>query len=298
MTQLTKQNGNSLFPILALLAWSSIWGVIWYPYRLLEQTGINGAASTTIAYVIALLLGLIFFRKSIQFSEIFNGDAHLLFWIGLFAGWANIAYIIGIVYGEIIRVLLLFYLAPLWTVLFARCLLNERLSLHGYFLIALSLTGAITILWHPENPFPLPSSFSDWVGLLGGVLFALTNVLIRKDQRHNIQLKSIAVWIGITLVGLICTQFFNTSFSFTTISFNTWLILMSVGLMMFLTSVALQYGLTHTPANQATVILLFEVVIATITAYYLANEVMTLQEWVGGLMIISAALFSAKMNRT
>lgn len=161
MTHLTRQNINSLLPILALLAGSGIWGLIWYPYRLLEQSGINGEVSTTIVYLFALLLGLVLFRRNIRFSLIFNGRAHLLLWIGLFAGWANIAYITGIVYGEIMRVLLLFYLAPLWTTIFARILLNEQLSLHGYLVIALSLSGATTILWQPASTFPLPSSFGD-----------------------------------------------------------------------------------------------------------------------------------------
>jgi drug/metabolite transporter (DMT)-like permease len=297
VTLLTKQNDNSPFPIIALLIGSGIWGMIWYPYRLLEQAGISGEASTTITYFFALLLGLILFRRSIRFSLIFNGEAHLLLWIGFFAGWANIAYIVGIVYGEVMRVLLLFYLAPLWTIIFARYLLNERLSLHGYLVIALSLVGAATILWQPESAFPLPSSFGDWMGLLGGFMFALVNVLIRKDQRHNIQLKSIAIWIGITLVGLVCSQFVNASFVFTEISIGSWGILLGVGLMMFLSSVVLQFGLTYTPANQAIVILLFELVVAAITTYFLAKEAMTLLEWVGGLMIISATLFSTKMNR-
>jgi drug/metabolite transporter (DMT)-like permease len=297
VTLLTKQNDNSPFPIIALLIGSGIWGMIWYPYRLLEQAGISGEASTTITYFFALILGLILFRRSIRFSLIFNGEAHLLLWIGFFAGWANIAYIVGIVYGEVMRVLLLFYLAPLWTIIFARCLLNERLSLHGYLVIALSLAGAATILWQPESAFPLPSSFGDWMGLLGGFMFALVNVLVRKDQRHNIQLKSIAIWIGITLVGLVCSKFVNASFVFTEISIGSWLILLGVGLMMFLSSVVLQFGLTYTPANQAIVILLFELVVAAITTYFLAKEAMTFLEWVGGLMIISATLFSTKMNR-
>jgi drug/metabolite transporter (DMT)-like permease len=60
----------------------------------------------------------------------------------------------------------------------------------------------------------------------------------------------------------------------------------------------MQYGLTHVPANQAIVIMLFELVAASIAAYFLADEVMTLREWAGGAMIVSASLFSAKINRT
>jgi drug/metabolite transporter (DMT)-like permease len=43
--------------------------------------------------------------------------------------------------------------------------------------------------------------------------------------------------------------------------------------------------------------MLFELVVAAIAAYFLTDEAMTPREWIGGLMIISASLFSATMNR-
>ena len=135
------------------------------------------------------------------------------------------------------------------------------------------------------------------MGLSGGFMFALVNVLIRKDQHHNIQLKSLAIWIGITLTGLVSYQLNTTSFVITDIAVSSWLILLGVGFTMFLASLLLQFGLTYTPANQAIIILLFELVVAAVTAYFLANEALTYLEWAGGLMIISATLFSSKMNR-
>lgn len=291
------EHKNSKLPAVALLLGATIWGIIWFPFRVLNHAGIGGEYATTITYFFALVLGLALFRNSLRIAKIFNGEAHLLLWILLFSGIANIAYILGIIHGEIMRVLLLFYLAPLWTILFARFLLNERLSIHGYFVITLSLAGAVFILWQPDQGFPLPQSYGDWMGLLGGFTFALVNVLVRKDQGHDIALKSIAIWLGITLVGLACSLYVSEPLSVADISLNLWALLFIVGLMMFVSSLVLQYGLTYTPANRAVVILLFELVVAAVTAYFLANEAMTSREWMGGLMIISAALFSSKVNR-
>ena len=288
---------HSKLPIIALLLGATIWGMIWFPYRILDQAGIGGEYATTITFCFALVLGVALFRSSLRIPKIFNGEAHLLLWIGLFAGIANIAYILGIIHGEIMRVLLLFYLAPLWTIFFARFLLNERLSMHGYFVIAMSLMGAAFILWQPDQSFPFPQFYGDWMGLLGGFMFALVNVLVRKDQGHNVALKSIAIWLGITLVGLVCSLNVSEPLNLDEIHLKLWVLLLAVGLMMFVSSVVLQYGLTHTPANRAVVILLFELVVAAVTAYFLANEAMTSREWIGGLMIISAALFSSKVNR-
>lgn len=300
---LTKQNNQNnpsnqnALPVIALLVGAAIWGLLWYPYRLLEQAGITGPAATAITYVVALLLGLLVFRNNLQRSRIFGRYPHLLLWIGLCAGWANLAYVLGVIHGEIMRVMLLFYLAPLWTIVFARLLLDEVLSLHGYLIIAFSLAGAIIMLWQPEHGFLLPSSYGDWMGISAGFMFALSNVLSRKDQYHGIRLKSVAVWIGVALVAFGYSLFLPDLPIPSDISAGTYLLLLGVGLTVFALSLVVQYGLTHTPANQAIVIMLFELVVAGIGAYFLTNEVMTLREWIGGAMIVSASLFSARMNR-
>jgi drug/metabolite transporter (DMT)-like permease len=296
-TRQNKQDGNAV-PVAALLSGAVIWGLLWYPYRLLDQAQIHGAAATAITYAMALLMGLLIFRKQFKGSRAFGDQPHLLFWIGLFAGWTNLAYVLGVIHGEIMRVLLLFYLAPLWTIVFARLLLREYLSRHGYLVILLSLGGAMVMLWQPEGGFPLPSTYGDWMGLSAGFMFALSNVLSRKDQHHNVQLKSLAVWLGVALIAFCYSLFLHDFPVMMEISMRTYLLLAVVGLIVFILSIIMQYGLTHVPANQAIVIMLFELVAAAIAAYFLADEVMTLREWAGGAMIVSASLFSAKINRT
>ena len=292
---LTEQKNT--FPRVALFIGAGIWGLLWYPYRLLEQTDINGPASATITYSFALLLGLVIFRKNLRISHLSDGNPYLLLWIGLLVGCACMAYILGVIHGEVMRVLLLFYLAPLWTIIFSRFLLKEKLSTYGYWVICVSLSGATTMLWQPGDNFPLPSSYGDWMGLAGGFAFALSNVLIRKDQGHSVQLKSLAVWLGVVVVGLSYNLLIPMTHLLTEIPLNSWLLLLGTGLAVFILSVVLQYGLTHVPANQAIVLLLFELVVAAVAAYLLTNESMTLKEWIGGAMIVSASLFSSRMNR-
>jgi drug/metabolite transporter (DMT)-like permease len=295
--QQNKQNSRNVFPVAALLGGAAIWGLLWYPYRLLEQAEVSGAVATAITYFIALLLGLMLFRNNLRGAQLSGGKPQLLLWIGLCAGWTNLAYVLGVVHGEVMRVLLLFYLAPVWTILFARLLLNEKLSLHGYLVIALSLAGAATMLGRAESGFLLPSSYGDWMGLSAGFMFALSNVLSRKDQYHNVQLKSLAVWMGVTLIGLIYSLFLHDLSLLGNISGNSCMLLLGLGIVVFGLSVMVQYGLTHVPANRAIVIMLFELVVAAGAAYLLTDEAMTSREWIGGAMIVSASLFSAKMNR-
>jgi len=292
---LTKQ--KKLLPIVSLLSGAAAWGIAWYPYRLLEQAGMQGELSTALAYSIALLIGLLLFWKQIRISEILHPSAWILLWINLGAGWTSVAYVLGIIHGEVVRVLLLFYLAPLWTILFSRILLQERLSKQGYLIILFSLAGALLLLWQPEGGFPLPASYGDWMGLSGGFAFALTNVLIRKDQQHGIHLKLLAVLSGAALIGWIATLFMGNTAGITHFSASVWLLLFGTGGLVFFLSIVLQYGMTHVPANQAIVIMLFELVVAAIAAYFLADEHLTGRDWAGGLMIVSASLFSARINQ-
>ena len=62
-------------------------------------------------------------------------------------------------------------------------------------------------------------------------------------------------------------------------------------------SLLLQYGLTRMPANRAIVILLFELVVAAIAAYFLAGETMRVQDWIGGALIVAASIASGWMSR-
>ena len=59
---------------------------------------------------------------------------------------------------------------------------------------------------------------------------------------------------------------------------------------------AVQYGITLVPASRSNVIFLFELIIAAIAAFWLTQERMDWQEWVGAAMIITSSLFSGKMH--
>lgn len=296
LTKQNNQNKQNLLPVTALLGGAIIWGLLWYPYRVLQQAEISGSIATAITYFIALMLGLVAFRKDLRMSHIASGEPYLLLGIALFAGWTNLAYVLGVIHGEVMRVLLLFYLAPLWTVVFSRLLLKERLSRHGYLVIVISLAGAVTMLWEPESGSLLPSTYGDWMGLSAGFMFALLNVLSRKDQYHNVQSKSVAVWMGVALTGYTYSLFLP-DLVLSNISMDSYLLLLGLGIIVFVLSVIVQYGVTHVPANRAIVIMLFELVVAAVAAYFLTNEAMTLKSWMGGALIVSASLFSARMNR-
>jgi len=192
------------------------------------------------------------------------------------------------------RVLLLFYLAPLWTILLSYWLLGERLNRYGYLVIALSLSGAFVMLYKPESGLPFPKDSSEWLGLSAGIGFALSNVVSRRANHLSVEAKSFSIWLG---TALLTAPFlwWQGSVSLQGIDAVSWLILALLGISLCAVSFAVQYGVTHLPANKAMLLFLFELVIAAIASYFLANEAMGMREWLGAALIVSASLLSGKL---
>ena len=275
--------------VLSLFGSALIWGLIWYPYRLLRDTGIHGIVSSSVTCAIAFALGLLFFRRSfLRFTP-----SWALLWLALSSGVCNLGYVLATLTGDVLRVLLLFYLAPLWTVFFAWILLGERLSRFGAYIIALSLAGALIMLWHPHIGLPVPRDSADWLGLGAGISFALFNVLSRQAADVSIEIKSMSAFFGVVVVGggLVLLGFAPAQIPSV---FSVWTMLVAIGAVLVGASLIAQYGLARVASNRAIVIMLSEVGFAALASWLLANEVPALRDWIGGAMILAASLLSAK----
>jgi drug/metabolite transporter (DMT)-like permease len=283
------------FPPLALLAGASIWGVIWYPYRLLNEAGLDGPWSTALTYGTALLAGTLLFAKHWREARRAPWGLALL---AAAVGWSNLAYVLGILEGEVMRVLLLFYLAPLWTVPLAWLFLGERLDAKGAGVMALALAGAVVMLWRPELGAPWPASRAEWLGVAAGILFAVGNVLVRRIRQVNEITKSLAILAGVTIAALAHLASSRHGLSAAApVAMAHAALIVGVGLALVAMSLALQYGITRLPANRAIVILLFELVVAAIASWLLAGEVLRFRDAIGGMLIATATLVAALERR-
>lgn len=283
MPQFTK-----MIPVAALLTGATVWGLIWYPYRVLEQAGVSGALATVWTYAAAFVLGSVFLRPRLRLSW-------MLAAIALSAGWANVGFTVAVVYGDVMRVVLLFYLAPAWTIVFARLLLREKLSGAGYALMLFALVGAMIMLWQPQAGWPLPRTVAEWTGLSAGAMFALSNVLIRKSAQIEIELKVLAVFFGGIVAGLACLMTASPG-GVQVPSTDQAYLLGILAVVILAVNLAVQHGLTHISANRAIVIYLFELVVTALSAWLLAGELLTFREWCGGLIIVVAGLLSENVG--
>lgn len=278
----------------SLVTGALVWGLIWYPYRVLRDAGIDGIAATTLTYLLALLLALLVWRPRLMRPA----RPWLMLAMALAAGGCNLGYVMAMLSGEVMRVLLLFYLAPLWTVLLSRLLLGERLNRFGAFVVLLSLAGAATMLWRPEAGFPLPHDAADWLGLGAGFSFALYNVLSRRAREVPVRQRVLASFAGVIVLGLVLDLALDATGLPVLAAAPTgaWLLLLLTGGVLLAVNLVVQFGLANTPANQAIVIMLSEVGFAAVSSWLLAGELLGLQDWAGGAMILAASVFTARME--
>ena len=60
---LLNSRPHTALPILAILLGATAWGILWYPFRVIEGAGLPSPVATVIAYAVAIAVGgTVFFR--------------------------------------------------------------------------------------------------------------------------------------------------------------------------------------------------------------------------------------------
>jgi drug/metabolite transporter (DMT)-like permease len=277
-------------PVAALLVSATLWGLLWWPLRWLAAHGLQGLWSTLIIFAIPMCLGLPYIIN--RRREVFR-RVGLLSIVALANGWCNTAFILAVLDGPVVRVLLLFYLSPLWAVLLAKLILGESLSRHGKATLLLAMIGAALMLWDPSLHMPWPRDAADWLAISSGFAFSLSNVYVRSLQDVTVATKTVASWCGVAALAAVSIAVMGTPLppmSAPPLAAAAALGACGITIM----TLAVQYGVTHMPVHRSAVILLFELVAGTASSQWLTDEVVSAREWIGGLLIISAAWFAAR----
>ncbi|MCK4743215.1 MAG: DMT family transporter [Sulfuriflexus sp.] len=281
----------NLLPVGALLLSATMWGVLWYPLRLLESQGLAGLWTSLIMYSAAGLVAVPWMRKGL--SQL-SGQWSLIIGLMLVSGWANIAFILAVIDGNVLRVLLLFFLSPLWAVILGRLFLNERLGISGAITLFVAMFGAVLMLWRADAGLPMITSTSDFYALTAGMAFAVGNVLVRKMQDVPAMAKAASVWWGVAMMAAVWIAVVDIAIP--TVG-SSWVygqaILLGFAGMVVMT-MAVQYGVTRMPVQRSAVILLFELVAGAVSAQLLTNEIVLPQEWWGGGLILIAGYLAAR----
>ncbi|MBU6437806.1 MAG: DMT family transporter [Betaproteobacteria bacterium] len=281
-----------LLAVAGLLTNALVWGTSWWPFRQLQAAGLHSLWATVCIYAVACAVIIAAQRGALR--QLATTPA--LWWLVVAAGTTNATFNWAVTLGDVVRVVLLFYLMPIWSALFARWLLHERLSWNAGLRIALALAGAALVLLPADGTLPLPRSLADWLGIAGGVSFALNNVLLRRHAAQPPGARALAMFAGGTLLSALLAVALGAAGQVPWpigVSPLAWAGAMALAAWFLVGNLALQYGASRLAASVTSVVMLSEIVFATLSSVLLAAETLSTRTVLGGALIMASALLAA-----
>jgi len=285
---------------LALIGNAFVWGTSWWPLRQLQAQGLHPLWTSAIVFTLATFV--IAALRPRALGQVLRTPA--LWLLVAAAGLTNAAFNWAVVIGDVVRVVLLFYLMPLWTVLLARLILGERLTRAAALRVVLCVTGAVIVLWPAATAsgdglaarVPPPGTLADWLGIVGGASFAFNNVMLRREADRPEEGRAMAMFAGAAIVcgALAAILSAGGAIALPPRVAGAWLVWTAALAVAFLAgNLALQYGAARLPANRTAVVMLSEVLFASLSALALGGGTLGVQLVVGGAFIVAGALLAA-----
>jgi drug/metabolite transporter (DMT)-like permease len=296
--------------VLALLVNAFVWGVSWWPFRQLQALGLHPLWGTTVIY--ALAAATIALWRPDALRQLATQPA--LWLIFAASGTTNATFNWSVSIGDVVRVVLLFYLMPLWAMLLARVILKEPLTPTALARVACALAGAALVLSQggvdpAARPGAMPAvsgglALPDVLALAGGFAFALNNVMLRREAAQPDEGRAIAMFLGGAVVaGVAATALSATAggahgtAALSAVHWpaapGAWAVPAAGLAVAFMASnLCLQYGAARLSATATAVVMPCEVLFAALTAVWWGGATLHASVLAGGALILAATLAS------
>jgi len=276
-------------PVIVLLGSSVLWGLSWLPLKAINAMNIDGIALIFVAYAI---LALVLSPLLIKEFSVWKEHKKVMLLIALFGGGANLAFTYALINGEVIRVMVLFYLLPVWGVAGGRLFLREDIDRWRYLGVSLAISGAFFILGG-FDVLDAPPSWIDVIALVSGLFFAMNNLLFRAAQSIPVSSKVGSMFVGCFSLAAVFLLAGIEQFP-SSVNVNAWWMLVAYAIFwLLLANIGSQWSVTHMEAGRSSIIMIMELITAVISATLIAGESMSLLEYMGGALILTAAFIEA-----
>jgi drug/metabolite transporter (DMT)-like permease len=274
-------------PVWVLLLSSIGWGLTWLPLHYFESQGLNGPPMVFIIFLSAVTVLLpVMFTQRRQWP----GHFHHLALIALFGGLANLLFQNALFYGDVVRVMILFYLLPIWSVLGGRIFLGEKIDLMRGLTLAAAISGGVLILGGPEI-FRASPSWLDLMAIGSRFAFAMNNIVFRASASQTLPLgsKVSAMFFGVVVM-MGAYLLFTPGVAWPS---DMTVILQAAAygiIFLMLITFGTQWGVTHLEAGRASIIIVIELVVAVISSVIILSQSLTMIEITGALLVSTAAI--------
>jgi drug/metabolite transporter (DMT)-like permease len=292
MVEALTRGSSARWAVLALLVNAFLWGVSWWPFRALQTQGLHPLWATGLMYMVIAGCVLCLRPGTLQSCAKHPG----LWWLALASGLTNICFNWAVTVGDVVRVVLLFYLMPAWAVLLAWPILGERPTVVSLLRLSLALAGVLLVLKHPDAAWPIPQSLPDYLALAGGMSFALTNIMLRKLHKASSEACMLSMFGGGAVLATSVALWGSTAGWVPKVPAADagWILLaLGLALALFASNLALQYGAARLRSATTSLVMLSEIVFATLSSVLLGAAILDVRTAAGGVLIALAAAWAA-----
>ena len=296
---MTGRASSAGLPMLAIALSAAMWGLWWLPLRVLEQSGLEGHWTTFTLYAGAsvVLLPVVLLARRARRGRLLPA---LL--VGAFYGLILSFWSFALLVGEVVRVTLLFYLVPIWATGVAWMWFGIRPDASRVLAVVAGLAGAAVVLGF-EGGFPQPRSLGDWAGLGCGVLFAFAAACARKFG-EDVGLESTLTTFPTAAIFALPAILWlpETGAASAPLVFAGDLSALALGFAVAAIAVfwllpqtwLFLWGSARLDPARVSILLLFELVTAALSASLLTDEPFGLRELAGCVLIGTAALLEIR----
>lgn len=266
------------------------WGIYWLPLRLVEQAGLDAPWAMAVFTGIPALLCLpLAWRLRLDYAR---GGRALIG--GLLCGVAYALYAASLLYTDVVRAVLLFYLMPIWGFLLGWLVMRDPITRSRWLAIGLGAAGMV-VIFADDTGLPLPRNLGDWCGLVSGVFWAVGCMLVLTQTRVRIATQTVNFFIVAALLSMGVALFSTAQGAAAAPGWGPlrdllpWFLPVAV-ILILPSGFASIFAPSHLNPGVVGLLFMTEIVVATVSAAIWSGERFGIREMIGLPLILSAGL--------
>ncbi len=280
---------------LAIILSAVIWGFGGVLLKTIYATGISVITVTFFSVAIGTLLVLLFNRKHINFKPK-KQDLKWFLTVAVFGNLTGYSYLYAFKFTTVTNAVFLHYTMPIFAFLIAIFLLKEKITKWKFLALVISIIG-ISLVFNVKlisNGLDL-TNWGNILAVISAVTYAMMIIATRRLQKES--QFTIYFW-NFSVSTVVAAFLLPHSYTLTSLT-QLPLVLIYVILFSYLALLSFYYGARKIEASRTSIIMLLEVVITVLAAYFILNEVLTIPKIIGGLLIlVSSLILILKQNHT
>lgn len=274
---------------LIVVGFGALWGVYWLPLRQIDALGLTGPWGTVAIIAVAVIALVpwgwrgrhaLLASHPMALASLILGGCSLLF------------YSLGLLYGRVAIIVILFYLTPIWSTVIGRMLFGWPITRARFAALLAGITGLVLMLG-ADGQVPVPHGLGEWLGLASGFAWAVASIGIKVKATAGPAESTFLFAVGALLGGLILAPALDPLPDLGALAapgaVASWVVLTG-GLWWALSIVGLLWATTKLEPARVGILLMSEVLVSVVSAAVIAGELFSTTELVGGTLVLIAGV--------